>query len=117
MFVSIKVIVNQSPLLKEAMDPQNGSHITGKVASTSCHGEILTRIQTKAVHHKVTIGHVAGEIESGRGRGRREDIERESERHKESEESIFLQFVQEFYILLSCTAEERDLLCLTSHFW
>ena len=56
----IHVVVDQTPLLQEPMHPHDGCHISRQVASTCCDGEILSRMQTKAIHHEIAIGHVSG---------------------------------------------------------
>ena len=77
MLLPIEVVVDQPPLLQEAMDPQDGSNITSKVTSTSCYREVLGGVETKTVHHEITICHVAREREKGREREReRERVHR-----------------------------------------
>ena len=55
----LHVVVDQPPLLQEAVHTQDGPHVTGQVAPAGRHTEILCWVQPKTVHHEVTVGDVA----------------------------------------------------------
>ena len=61
MLVTFNVVVDQPPLFQEAMNSQNSPNIASKVPPTSCHRQILRGIEPKAVHHEVTVRHVAAQ--------------------------------------------------------
>ena len=59
LLVSLHLVVHQSPLLQESMDPHDGTDISSQVAATGGAGQVLLGIQTVCVNHKVSVGHVS----------------------------------------------------------
>ena len=60
MTVTFNVVINEPPLLQEAMDTQNGPHVSSEVSTATGDRQILGRVQTKTINHKVAIRQVAG---------------------------------------------------------
>jgi hypothetical protein len=49
------LIIDQSPLLQEPMDPHDSSHITSQIPPTSRNSQILSRVQPISIDHEISI--------------------------------------------------------------
>jgi hypothetical protein len=49
------LIVDQSPLLQEPMNPHDSSHITSQIPPTSRNSQILSRVQPIGIDHEIPI--------------------------------------------------------------
>ena len=58
--VRLHVVVDDPPLLQEAMHTQNGPNISCQIATAAGDREVLGGVKTKTVHHEVTISQVTG---------------------------------------------------------
>lgn len=66
MSVRLHMVVDNPPLLQEAMYTQNGPDISCQIAATAGDREVLGGVKTETVNHEVTISQVTGgERETG----------------------------------------------------
>lgn len=49
------LIVDESPLFQEGVNPHDGTDVSGQIPSTRSDGEVFTRPQSIGVDHKVPI--------------------------------------------------------------
>jgi hypothetical protein len=49
------LVIDQSPLLQESMNPHDSSHITGQIPPTSRNSQILSGIQPISINHEISI--------------------------------------------------------------
>ena len=65
LFLILHVVVYQTPLLQKPMDTENSTHVARQVSTATRHREILGRVESETVNHKVPIRQVAAWRENG----------------------------------------------------
>ncbi len=54
----VHLVVDQTPLFQKSVHPHYGAHVSGQITSASRGWQVLARIESIRVDHKVAIAHV-----------------------------------------------------------